>query len=207
VVELRDLRAHLEGCERCREYRRWLSEAVPVVPQSLSPMEPPAGLRERLLDAARADLRHEPAPSRRRFLPSLRVSPGFAAAAASVLLTAALAGYLVGHGSGGPETQTIQANSSIPGSPARGSLVRTGDTALVRISELPRLRPRRVYQLWVRRDEDVRPSSIFVVNRDGRASAAIPSGVAGADEVMVSEEPDGGSRQPTSEPVLKLRLR
>jgi anti-sigma-K factor RskA len=85
--------------------------------------------------------------------------------------------------------------------------VRSGDLAVVRVDRLPRLGASRVYQLWVRRDEDVRPSSVFVVNRDGRASAAIPSGVAGADEVMVSEEPDGGSPQPTGEPLLRLRLR
>lgn len=203
--EVRELETHLEGCERCRQYRQWLGEAVGLLPQSVAPLEPPADLRRRILTAARAEV-PVAREVKQTWWQGLGLRPALAGAAAALALAAGLGGYLLGE-PGAPQTRTTHAGSEIPGSSVDGTLVRSGDLALVRIEHLPRLRARRVYQLWLRRDEDIRPSTVFVVNREGRASAAIPSGIAGTDEVMVSEEPEGGSRAPTSEPLLKLPLR
>jgi anti-sigma-K factor RskA len=65
-----------------------------------------------------------------------------------------------------------------------------------------------VYQLWLVRGNSPqpKPSSVFVVARDGRGTAAIPGGLAGARQVLVSVEPQGGSKSPTSKPVLRATL-
>ena len=61
-----------------------------------------------------------------------------------------------------------------------------------------------VYQAWVQRDGRIEPSSLFDARRDGTASAAIPHQLDGADAVMVTREPRGGSKQPTSTPIVTV---
>jgi anti-sigma-K factor RskA len=70
---------------------------------------------------------------------------------------------------------------------------------------LPVQRRGHVYQTWLQRGKEIVPSSLFVVNEDGSGSAAVGN-LEGVDAVMVSEEPDGGSPQPTSDPVLIAKL-
>jgi hypothetical protein len=47
---------------------------------------------------------------------------------------------------------------------------------------------------------------VFEAHSDGTASAAIPERLEGADAVMVTVEPSGGSTEPGSAPVVNLPL-
>ena len=72
---------------------------------------------------------------------------------------------------------------------------------------MPPLADDEVYEVWVQRAGVLEPRSIFVLDSDGTAEAAVPGPLEGASAVYVTREPRGGSRQPTSEPLLSATLR
>ena len=74
------------------------------------------------------------------------------------------------------------------------------------MSRLPALARDQVYEVWVQRDGTLEPSSLFVPRRDQSAEAAVPGPLDGADAVLVTREPRGGSRKPTSPPLLRADL-
>ena len=86
------------------------------------------------------------------------------------------------------------------GAPGATAVVeRTGDQGILRVSGLPQRR-NGIYEVWIARDGQVQPSTLFQVHRDGTGAAAIPEGLEGADQVMVTLEPPGGSAKPTRAP-------
>jgi hypothetical protein len=71
---------------------------------------------------------------------------------------------------------------------------------------MPALASDQVYEVWVQRDGKLEPSSLFVPRTNRSGDAAVPDGLNGADAVLVTREPSGGSEQPTSPPVLSVQL-
>jgi hypothetical protein len=71
---------------------------------------------------------------------------------------------------------------------------------------MPSLDEGSVYQVWLQRDGEVIPQSLFQVGPDGRGGGAVTDGLEGADAVMVTREPAGGSPAPTEKPVLTVKL-
>jgi len=216
AAERAAIEAHIDGCERCRADLRWIGAATEALPASVEPREPPARLRRRLLATVRAEARaaagdagSAAAPTRRRdFLAPVR-RPAVALAAVAVLATGVVAGYLAG-GSGDPEgvdavTLTARATDAAPAG-AAATIVADGDAGTLRTDGLPDPPGGAVYQVWIRDGERIAPSTVFVVDRDGAGVAAIPAGLEGGDEVMVTREPRGGSDAPTSAPLLRASL-
>jgi hypothetical protein len=74
------------------------------------------------------------------------------------------------------------------------------------MARLPALSKGDVYEVWVERDGTLEPSSLFVAGRDRTAAAAVPGPLEGADAVLVTREPRGGSQRPTSLPLLRADL-
>jgi hypothetical protein len=89
---------------------------------------------------------------------------------------------------------------------AVASVERTGDTAVLNVERLPAQRSGRVYQAWLQRGMQIEPSTVFRVRRDGSGSYAVTGDLDGVEAIMVSDEPEGGSSQPTTKPVLVARL-
>ncbi len=211
--EQRAFELHLRSCPACQAEERWLRGAVELLPSSVEQLEPPPALRERLMDTVRAEAAAEGIAAR----PSIRrrprlgfvLRPALAFGAAALIAVGAGAGYLIGNGGGG----STQAVATVPAKPtgvvpaARGEIVKSRGAAVIRVSGL---RPRRgrVYELWLVRkgSRTPEPSSLFEVAGDGRGASGIPGGLEGVQEVMVSSEPEGGSRQPTTMPVLRATL-
>jgi anti-sigma-K factor RskA len=203
--EAREFEAHLETCEACQAQERWLRISVEVLPSSVEQIEPPAELRERLLETVR---RESPAPrafpARRprwtRWLGAHALRP--ATALAAVLIVAAgLVGYSLRGGEGGPETTTVTAKSTGVAPGANATIVRSGDRGILRVSGLPQ-RSDRIYEVWLVKNEKPVPSALFQVGRDGAGSAGIPAGLDEATQLMVTSEPPGGSDEPTTKPLL-----
>jgi anti-sigma factor RsiW len=204
---------HLASCERCQGRQRWLRASVEVLPSSVEQVEPPPELRERLLDTVRREAgvppeRAQPARRRRErglptWLGSLSLRPAAALAGVTLLLAAGVIGYAVGQGGGGSDsgTKTIVATSSS----ATGRIVRTGDSGVLRVSNLPQ-RPGRVYEVWLMKDGKPVPSTLFQVGRDGTGAAGIPNGLDDSTQVLVTSEPSTGSEQPTTKPLLSARI-
>jgi anti-sigma factor RsiW len=204
------IEAHIAGCERCRGDLRWIGAAVEVLPASVEPREPPARLRRRLFATVRDEARPGGAMAagsaeRRRLLPPV-LRPGLALVAVTVLIAAGVAGFLVG-GSGGVDetTLTARATEAAPAG-AAATIAREGDAGTLRTTGLRQPAAGGVYQVWIRDGERIAPSTVFAVDRNGEGVAAIPAGLDGGDEVMVTREPRGGSDAPTTEPLLSARL-
>lgn len=64
----------------------------------------------------------------------------------------------------------------------------------------------RTYQLWLMQDGQPAPAGLFKPNEDGHVAQALQGDVRSAEAVAVTVEPDGGSPQPTSEPLVVMEL-
>jgi len=197
--EARDFERHLDGCARCQERARWLQGSIDMLPVAVEQVEPPPALRERLMQTVHAEV--APAP-RKRWSWHISIPRPMIAVAAAVLAAVAIGGYALGSGGDGQETVTARADA--PAGVA-ASVERTGDQGILRVSGLPQ-RTDGIYEVWIARDGKVEPSTLFQVNRDGDGAAAIPRGLDGADQVMVTLEPRGGSVQPTRAPIIVAKI-
>jgi anti-sigma-K factor RskA len=200
-----DLERHLEGCERCRAEMRWLAAAVQVLPESVRRQEPPRQLRDKLMAEVRADARAEArhgASSRGwSWRPRWRLAAGFAAA---VLLVAVAVGYEIG--SGGPDEGGSSTVVSRQADGIDAKMVREGKKGTLELANVKQLPPGKVLEAWVRREGAIEPvPALFVPDRDGRASTTIAD-MSGVDTVMVTQEPQGGSKQPTTEPIVTMSV-
>jgi anti-sigma factor RsiW len=210
-----EMARHLEGCERCRDELRWLQPAIDVLPESVAQLEPPEGLRARLLAEVRSDAaeaeepavgweaRRSGAPQRRRGgLRGFFLRPAIALTAVA-LIGAVIGGYAL---RGGDEAATTTTTTVAQGGAVEAKLERRGDSGTLQLTGLRQAPAGKVYQAWVQKGNRIEPSSLFDVRRDGSASTSIPEQLEGADMVMVSLEPQGGSRQPTSKPLVTVEL-
>ena len=214
--ETREMERHIDGCPRCQERARWLQASVEMLPTAVEQLEPPAELRERLMQTVRAEaaaagaLDPPAVPARTRdrrgWLGRLLAVPRPALALSAILLAigGGLVGYALGNGDGIDST-TVQAQVDPSASGARATLERDGDKGILRVSGLPQ-HSDKIYEVWIARGEEVRPAGLFQVDRSGRGAAAIPTGLDEADQVMVSLEPAAGSAQPTSDPLVTAEI-
>ena len=226
--EMAALERHAEGCDACRREIRWFGPAVRALPESVEGVEPPPQLRARLMAEVEADVGAEARTDGGRADASERTSGsgpfGRAAAwlrdlgsgpmglrpvvgfVAAVLVVAAVAGYAIGggigdgsDGSGG--TSTIVAGKP-PGVTAR--MVDQGDGGELHLANVRQLPNDRVLQAWVQRDGEVEAvEALFVPDSDGKASTELPD-MNGVETVMVTAEPKGGSKAPTSSPIVTI---
>jgi anti-sigma factor RsiW len=212
--------AHLRGCEGCRDEVARLQVAADALGVGVPQMPAPPALKARIMDVVEreaellraagpeADRPPTPAPApaapRRGLLARLPMRPALAAAlAAGILVLGGAGGFLLSRNDGGvPVTRTVQA--SVHGN-GRAALELTGDHAALKVDGVPSLPEGRVYQVWFVRRGARAPEpthTLFNVRRDGRATVSIDEPVRGVRQVLVTAEPDGGSMQPTSAPII-----
>jgi anti-sigma-K factor RskA len=204
---------HLVSCHRCRAELARLAPAIDRLPASVAPVEPPPDLRRRIMDVVETDAAAQhaapgplPTPSRRRrpmgdrWRWALRPAP--VAALAATVAVAFFAGFALRGGGDDPRRTTVPAQA-LASVPVRAALVERDGTWQLEVDRLPALPPNRVYEVWVRDASGVRPSSLFVLSRDGRARVPLPDALDRGDEVLVTREPAGGSATPTSAPLLR----
>ncbi|MBS1871314.1 MAG: anti-sigma factor [Actinobacteria bacterium] len=226
-AERREFEMHLTACVPCREDLAGLRVVADALPLAVPPVAPSAALRDRLLETVRAEAEvlsaagptadRPPAQrrGRRRFVRPLGRPLGLTAAALALLLGVAL-GFGVGAATNErTETQTVvqvrtvQARVDATAAP-RGTaviVVRDG-VATLRVRGLPAPPPGKVYEVWLLRRGAAAPSptdALFSVSTRGSGRVALPS-VRGVEAVLVTAEPDGGSRAPTSQPFINAAL-
>jgi anti-sigma factor RsiW len=209
------LRMHLAGCRECVAQLDRLRAAVDALPASVPPIEPPAELKARLMEiveseaallraagegADRPPPAHPPRP--RRWLGARAVRPGLALAAACL---AAIAIILLTSG-GGNGTRTIQARITGPAlaGRVRASLRVHGSRADLLVSGLPAPAAGHVDELWVQRPGAApNPAGTFVLQS---GSVQVGRAVHRGDRVLVTVEPGGGTRAPTTAPFILVRI-
>jgi anti-sigma-K factor RskA len=215
--EAAEFERHAEDCERCRSEMRWLTAAVEVLPEAVERQAPPPELRQRLLAEVGADARAagvEPAAeggTRRRLGGRFSVSGGGSLEwrrvgwlAAMALVVVALGGYAIGSSGGGGGGGSTEAFISGTAPGVTAEVVREGDSGEIHLASVASLPPGRVLEAWVRRDGEVEPvKALFVPNGEGDATTTLGS-MKGVDLVMVTTEPTGGSKAPTSAPIAEI---
>lgn len=221
ALEVREaalLEHHLEGCDDCAERLRWLAPAVNLLPASVPQQEPPSELRARLLEIVESEAPEAvagPAAAderrRRISLPvfgSFALRPALAGFGICLLLVAGVVGYSLRDGAP-VSVDTYAAVSTDEASIASGTLEVMGDEGSLQVADLPATEEGDVYQAWVQHkgnDGGVIPSSVFVLHDDMTAEVPIPRGLDGADQVMVTREPSGGSKKPTEGALLVAEI-
>jgi predicted anti-sigma-YlaC factor YlaD len=200
--------AHLADCAECRNEVERLRPAADLLPRSVEQVEPPPSLKRSLMEvvneeAAEHAPRHAIGPSLGERLRGW-FGPMRPMLAAGVLALGLLVGFGVAQLSGGDDSRTVQASVTPAG--ASASLTVQDDGGILEVRGMPSLRPGRVYQAWVQRGGMISPAPTFDVAPDGAGAGAVPGDLSGAEAVLVTSEPRGGSQQPTEDPVLKVSL-
>jgi anti-sigma-K factor RskA len=204
------------------ELRATLAElraTADMLPYGLPEASPPDDLRQRVLDRATGRARPAAPGQPRRLANRLRGWVIGLGGIATVAVLAAVIGWaqliqarnqLVQTQAELKQTQAQVADAqaliaSLEGSGGSASILRTRAGAAVLIAQLPPLEPGRVYQLWrIQGENSPASAGIFSVDARGYATADLPAGqqpLAG-EVVAVTNEPEGGSPGPTSDPLI-----
>ena len=77
--------------------------------------------------------------------------------------------------------------------------------AVLMAEDMPPAPEDKTFQIWVIENDTPKPSGLFDIRED-HAAVVVENPVDGADAIAVTVEPDGGSPQPTTEPMLVARL-
>jgi Anti-sigma-K factor rskA/Putative zinc-finger len=219
-AQIDGFQAHLKDCKRCQEELHWLAPAVRALPETVEQQSPPPGLKLRLMTEVRADAaaeakrlkvdeRRERAASRQSFgewlrglhIGGLTYKP-LAGMAAVILIVAGGIGFAVGTGGDAGINTTVrqQPNGVV------AKVVTEGDRAEVRLTNVKQLPEGQVLEAWVQRGNAVEPvPALFTPDHAGNASTTIED-VKDVSLVMVTREPAGGTKVPTTEPFVKVPL-
>jgi anti-sigma factor RsiW len=205
---------HLSSCRECQAEFRSLQRTADTIPASVPQIDPPPALKRRVMSIVEGEAellraagqgadRPEPSRRRLRWWPTaaggwLPVSAlGAACAVALVVVLVAT--------SGGTGTKTIRAH--ILSSRWRGvsaALVVHGTRAHLVLANVPAPPTNHVDEVWVKRgNASPRPAGTFLV-RSGSVAVGLP--VRGGDQLLVTVEPGGGTKAPTTKPVMVVHV-
>jgi anti-sigma-K factor RskA len=203
--ETRAFAQHLETCSVCRDEVEALRNVVDALPMSATQHKAPRGLRRRVMRAVRTTPQDAPerVPARRRRrwgpLPVALARPVLAGALGLVVALAVVG--VIELGSSGSSVRVIQA------SVGHAELRLTGEHGTLVVEHLPATPAGDIYEMWLAHDSgEISPSTLFGVTSQGTAVVGVPGGLQGVDRVMVTAEPAGGTRSPTTPPLIIARL-
>jgi anti-sigma-K factor RskA len=208
--EAEDFTSHLEGCTACRDEVRELQDAAARMGASEA-VAPPAALRARVLSAADRLPQLPPHVTPIEAARSRRWSTRMAGAVAAAVIAVTGVGVVVNEvRSPTEQTQSVAGVFDAPDAhidnvtTANGGRLRVATSAsygqmAVATQGLPRLRDRS-YQMWAIRNG--RPTSVGVIE-DLSKGKVMPMPAAGTT-VAITIEPDGGSTQPTTQPIIAV---
>jgi len=217
-----DLEHHLAGCRRCQEELRWLSPAVQALPEAVERQAPPPELKQRLMAEVRADAaaeerrargeerrqRAESRPGAGEWLRGLKVGgltwKPLAGLALVILVIAGGIGYAVGNGGGSGGAHTTEVEEGANGIAAK--VVTEDDRGELHLTGVEALPKGRILEAWVERDGIVEAvPALFAPDQAGNASTTIEN-MKDVTAVMVTREPEGGSKKPTTKPFVVVPI-
>jgi anti-sigma factor RsiW len=195
--EAEAFRQHLETCPACQEELSALQPAAGALPLGAPQHAAPRELRRRVMAEVNADARRTREPGRSGPIGWTRRNPLTAGALALAAAALAFAGGELGS-SGGSGARVFRA------SVGDAQVRLAGGQAQLIVHHLPEASAGHVYEVWIKRpgSPPVPANSLFDVDRAGRGSAAVPGDLHGVSEVLVTQEPSGGTQTPTTQPVI-----
>lgn len=211
--------AHLAGCPVCAAELAEFHDTAALLGSAMA-ADPPPQLRASVLDAAARTTQERPVvPLQRRSRWRQRM-PVLLAAAAVLAVLGALGAYIGEHDRfTDMQTKDEREAAVLAAEDARVSTTRDGNTsvkvwasqsmdqAVVVMSGVPALDASRDYQMWAVPPAGGRPRSLGVVDaEEAVSSSSLVDNLGDTRAVAVTIEPDGGSPEPSSPPVLSVQL-
>jgi len=198
-LERQAFERHVRGCSECRDELERLQPAAAALPGSVDQIEPPPGLKQRLMAEVEREADSNVVAVRPR-----RRRPAALLAVAAAVLVALLVGFGVAQ-LGGDDTRTVNATVAKVTPDARGDLEVRGDSGTLRLHGMPELGRARVYQVWLQHGGRLDPARTFEVGRSGAADVELPN-LQDADGVFVTREARGGATMPSEDPIVSVPL-
>jgi anti-sigma-K factor RskA len=204
-VEVETFEHHLEGCDLCRDEVTVLEQVATALPMGVPQYRAPKSLRRRVLAVVQEEAKpvaSERSRARVREPNWLWRGVVLAGTCAAIAL-AVLVGLDLSTGS---HTRVIEAHvSGISGS---ASLHLSGGRGQLIVRHLSPPPPGHVYEMWLKRPRHApAPTNVlFSVTSSGEAEVGLPPRLHGVTQILVTPEPDGGSRVPTHSPVIVAPL-
>jgi anti-sigma-K factor RskA len=188
---------HLAGCAICQDNLAAMSATMVQLAYAAPPVDPPPELRERILEAARAE--------RQNVVP-LRPRGGWTGARTAVAAAAAIAACLVvglGIWNVSLSNQLEEARDvrSVAIQGANGLVVVDGaGRGTLVLAGLDKAPAGKTYEAWVIKDDVASPAGTF----DGGDTVMVKleHPVRSGSVVAVTVEADGGAEQPTTQPLI-----
>lgn len=213
--ERRDFELHLDECEACRAEVTELSPGVELLMRAVA--EPaPAELRPRVEGAI--DRISGPVQAPAEVIPirpanrMWQVIAGVAAAAALVFSVA----YLTSIGDARFGDQVAEVLAAADATVVQASSTLAGETRFVYSADLergvfsgssiPAIGDDRTYQLWVIDDQGASSLGLFYPDDTGGAVVVVDGALRSGVVLGVTNEPEGGSDQPTGDVLLAADL-
>jgi Anti-sigma-K factor rskA len=214
---------HARSCALCSDDLAALAPAVEHLPTTVRQVPAPSHAKRQVMAVVRSEaaqraqaVHPSPAQSSSRARGSTRrrfaLRPALAFAGTAMLAVGVAIGALstpFGGGSapaGGSSTRVVSADVMVGG--ASAALHQSGGHTWLTVADMPEPSSGHVYEVWVKRPGRAEPQptdSLFAPTSSGTATVAVPDS-AGASEVLVTQEPSGGTRLPTASPVIVARL-
>ncbi|WP_110181044.1 anti-sigma factor [Nocardioides solisilvae] len=220
-LEQAQFERHLEGCPECRAEVDSFREAAALL-TGLAPAAPPEALRERVLADARTVRPLPPRTARRtrrgarpRWLPALVA----AAAVAAVGIGVGVAVWPQDDPAGGDGTsRSLTASERVLADTgadrvevevgeARATLVRSREAgrAVLVTEAMPPAPEGRDYQIWFQSPAgDMVPAGVMPRRSD--QTVLLEGDATAATAVGITVEPEGGSEEPSGEPIVLFEL-
>jgi Anti-sigma-K factor rskA len=215
---------HARSCSVCGDELLALAPAVERLPATVEQRRAPEHVKRHVMAVVdeEADQRKRTAQASDHSLSRDRIRGRFAARRAKLALAGAgllAAGIAIGGlsrpfdggkmGSAGVAVQAPRADSAdVTLAGASATLHRGGGHTWLTVSHMPEPKAGDVYEVWVKDAAHALPEptdSLFAPTATGAATVYVPHG-AGTSEVLVTQEPRGGSLLPTSAPVIIAHL-
>jgi anti-sigma factor RsiW len=211
-AEQAEFERHLAGCTECRADLEELRVAADALPRSVEPFAPPPSLKRSLMEAVREDSRSERQPLLARMgidrlFGGMRPRLALAGAAALAVVAIAVGTQLSGGGDGNRVVTGVVDRSRVPDATATITLPKDRNgPAQLRVTGMPRPKPGQVYEIWLKRGDQLQPGPLFNTDRGGSGAGAIPDDLEGVDAVLVTRERTGGAKKPSEAPIISARL-
>jgi anti-sigma-K factor RskA len=226
--ELGEFERHLDHCPPCAEEVRGLRETAARLGLAAA-IEPPPWMREQVLDAANR-VRQLP-PSGTRLLtdgsprPARRLRRRLPRPIAVTAMAAAIVALAVLQVGTRHQLQQAQArNQSVASvlaasdarielsSPAVGGTVTAvvsqhDREAVITAAGMPTPGDAKVYQLWVLSPAGARSVGLLPGSSAGATSPVLADDVQPGDQLAITIEPAGGTKKPTTSPIVEIHTR
>ncbi len=207
--------AHLGQCSACQGELAGFEKTAARLGDAVA-LKPPASMRSRVLTEIVRTPQERPVVTvlaQRRGLRS--AVPRLAAAAAFLVGTIGVGGYAIERDKAHEadvRSTTITSVLAAPDAATTSKTFSTGgnvrlvaspakDSAVIVANDLARLKGNKVYQVWMINGAGPKSQGTFT-----RSGTMIMRGAGGADSVAITVEPEGGSKQPTSPPILTIAI-